>query len=309
MIALTRFVVPSGDIASSPRNDDVTQPPHAAEASTSTTSAPRSKTERTVRAKRPTRGAARLRGAVRRVAHLPAMQTAPMPQRHATIALERVALIAARPAARLAALALVAACAAHVAFGGWSLSLRPARASTERIAMAVAKEPEMLPADEVEVPAPPPPPKSRAATQTATADVPAAAGPVIPGLTPSSLATGQGGDGNGVNVGSSSSSVAAPREAQASAEPRVEPPRVRSRSAPEYPRRAREQGIEGRVTLQLLVDASGNVREARVLTSEPPGVFDAAARAAALRFTFAPGTVDGKPADAWVRQAIRFELD
>ena len=62
---------------------------------------------------------------------------------------------------------------------------------------------------------------------------------------------------------------------------------------PEYPERAQRAGIEGTVTLQFVVNAEGRVENIRVLSSEPPGVFDRAARRAVSRSRFVPRQENG----------------
>lgn len=87
------------------------------------------------------------------------------------------------------------------------------------------------------------------------------------------------------------------------------PPRVLRRTPPQYPKAARARGTTGRVVLQLLVDERGRVAEVRVLTSDPPGIFDEAATAAARGWLFEPGRDGDTRVQAWVRQTIRFELE
>jgi protein TonB len=54
-----------------------------------------------------------------------------------------------------------------------------------------------------------------------------------------------------------------------------------------YPRAARQRGITGTSTLRVTIDAEGRVAAVEVLASEPPGMFEAAARrlAGSLRYT------------------------
>lgn len=87
-----------------------------------------------------------------------------------------------------------------------------------------------------------------------------------------------------------------------------EPPKIRLRTAATYPARARQNGITGQVTLNLLVGEDGSVEQVRVLDADPAGVFDEAAMAAVRNWQFNPATYGGKPVRAWVRQTIRFEL-
>ncbi|MHC4201606.1 MAG: energy transducer TonB [Planctomycetota bacterium] len=86
-------------------------------------------------------------------------------------------------------------------------------------------------------------------------------------------------------------------------------PRPTVRMKPLYPMRARERGIEGIVRLRFVVGADGSVRDVEVVSSEPEGVFDRAAKAAAARWRFAPAVKDGQPVAARVRTAVRFRLE
>lgn len=80
------------------------------------------------------------------------------------------------------------------------------------------------------------------------------------------------------------------------------------RIAPQYPRKAATDGIEGYVKLQFIVNSDGTVREAKVVEAKPRGIFDAAAIAAALRWKFKPKVVDGKPVEQKGVQTIDFNL-
>lgn len=230
------------------------------------------------------------------------------------IALDGVgAALARRPALSLLAGALGLALVAHLVLGAWSMGLRPHKAKAARIEMAVAPPIEELPAeepapDEVELEPPPPPEKKSASVPTAPSPLAAAApGPIVPGVSPVAGA----GSGFGVQVGAGGAGHGAdrPKGASSTDTPRVDPPRPRRRGPPDYPRKAREQGLEGFVALHILVDARGGVSEVRVLEASPPGVFDAAAVAAARGWTFTPARSGGAPVDAWVRQVVRFALD
>ncbi|HET7203314.1 MAG TPA: energy transducer TonB [Steroidobacteraceae bacterium] len=66
------------------------------------------------------------------------------------------------------------------------------------------------------------------------------------------------------------------------------PPKpVRTRYvAPEYPKAALAQGLDGKVRLRLTVNAEGKVADAVVVQANPPEVFDAAAIAAVRKWRF-----------------------
>ena len=82
-----------------------------------------------------------------------------------------------------------------------------------------------------------------------------------------------------------------------------------SRLAPQYPRRALMQGIQGFVEVELLITEEGRVRSVRILRAEPAGFFERAARAAAMRWRFRPQFKDGSPIQVRARTTIDFELD
>jgi protein TonB len=78
---------------------------------------------------------------------------------------------------------------------------------------------------------------------------------------------------------------------------------------PVYPRRAQTRGIEGYVLLEFIVTKTGAVRDPVVIESKPPGIFDRAAMAAALKFKYKPKVVNGEAIDvAGVKNRITFEL-
>lgn len=87
------------------------------------------------------------------------------------------------------------------------------------------------------------------------------------------------------------------------------PPRATRRVAPQYPPAARKRGVTGSVTFALTIGADGRVQHARITASEPPGIFDEAARQVIERWSFSPGMYQGRPQTVTgVEQTIRFEL-
>ena len=85
-------------------------------------------------------------------------------------------------------------------------------------------------------------------------------------------------------------------------------PRMTRKVVPEYPERARELEIEGRVMLELTVDGEGKVIAVRVVKSLHP-VLDEAARQAAMKMRFHPGTVNGTPVTLKIPVPFTFVLD
>jgi protein TonB len=81
------------------------------------------------------------------------------------------------------------------------------------------------------------------------------------------------------------------------------------RIPPQYPRDAARSGITGWVQLEVMVNADGSVRSARVLESKPKGLFEAAAVQAVLRWKFKPKVVNGQPVQQKGSQRIEFNLN
>lgn len=87
------------------------------------------------------------------------------------------------------------------------------------------------------------------------------------------------------------------------------PPRVRKRSPIIYLELARKQGVSGYVTMNVLIDESGNVEEVEVLDSKPAEIFDLKADSTIRRWKFEPATYNGKKVKVWAMQNIVFKLD
>lgn len=83
-------------------------------------------------------------------------------------------------------------------------------------------------------------------------------------------------------------------------------PRVLHAQQPVYPDLAARRGIEGTVVLDFALTADGRVRDARIVSADPAGVFDAAALAALRGWRFAPPAA--ATANARYRQALEFSL-
>jgi protein TonB len=73
--------------------------------------------------------------------------------------------------------------------------------------------------------------------------------------------------------------------------------RALRRPPPAYPMQAQLDGLSGWVKVSFTVTADGSTRDVRVVASEPPGVFDAAAIEAAKRFLYAPRLENGVAVD------------
>ncbi|MGD8921725.1 MAG: energy transducer TonB [Candidatus Zixiibacteriota bacterium] len=79
-------------------------------------------------------------------------------------------------------------------------------------------------------------------------------------------------------------------------------------SQPEYPRLAKEAGLEGTVWVQALVDKEGTVRKAQVARSSGTAALDEAAVKAAYDCKFKPGIQNGRPVAVWVTYKVDFQI-
>ncbi|MFV2091015.1 MAG: TonB family protein [Pseudomonadales bacterium] len=83
-----------------------------------------------------------------------------------------------------------------------------------------------------------------------------------------------------------------------------------SGSGPVYPKTANTAGVEGMVVVRYDVSVDGRVINARVDSSEPSGVFEAAALAAVRSWRYNPAIRDGEPIPVQnVLSTVRFLLD
>jgi TonB family protein len=86
-----------------------------------------------------------------------------------------------------------------------------------------------------------------------------------------------------------------------------EMPSVSYEVRPTYPPQARQQGLEGVVTLSILIDAEGKVRDIQFI--EGPELFRQGAIEAMAQFRFRPAKVEGQGVAVRIRYKIRFSLD
>ncbi len=83
--------------------------------------------------------------------------------------------------------------------------------------------------------------------------------------------------------------------------------RLVSRAGVQYPAEARAAEVEATVALEIVVDRSGSVTEARVVKTAGYG-FDAAAVAAVRQYRFAPAERGGQPVSVRMRWTVDFRL-
>lgn len=87
-----------------------------------------------------------------------------------------------------------------------------------------------------------------------------------------------------------------------------EAPVIRRRVSARYPLEAERGGVTGYVVLRGLVERDGRISRVDVLESNPPDVFDEAARSAFAQWRFEPGRDNGEPVRVWVRKRLEFRL-
>ena len=86
-----------------------------------------------------------------------------------------------------------------------------------------------------------------------------------------------------------------------------EQPRVMQQAVPEYPDIARQAGMEGNVTVTMVVGTDGHVEHVEVIAG--PAVFHQAAIDAARRVVFTPARQNDRPVRVKVNQTIKFRLN
>ena len=86
------------------------------------------------------------------------------------------------------------------------------------------------------------------------------------------------------------------------------PPRLIHSPQPVYPDIAFRAGVEGTVTLHVIVGDDGRVEEVQVAHSSPSDIFSGAAKKAVMEWRYEPARVDGKPVRARCSQTLRFVL-
>ncbi len=77
---------------------------------------------------------------------------------------------------------------------------------------------------------------------------------------------------------------------------------------PEYPSLALARRMEGRVVVEMLIDADGNVERAKVVQAGPTHAFDQSALAAISKWKFRPATSQGQAIETRVQKTFDFAL-
>ena len=85
-------------------------------------------------------------------------------------------------------------------------------------------------------------------------------------------------------------------------------PKALNPATPDYPEILEDEGVEGSVTLELLISKEGKVMKARVLKSDHE-LFSESALKAVKKYRFSPGKLaDGSSADSLIEFVVKFEI-
>lgn len=87
----------------------------------------------------------------------------------------------------------------------------------------------------------------------------------------------------------------------------VRPARVMRRVDPRYPPLMVTAKIGATVTIRCIIDREGKLRDPEIVRSSYPP-FNDAVLDALQKWSFAPGTLNGKPVDTWFELTVRFEV-
>ena len=89
--------------------------------------------------------------------------------------------------------------------------------------------------------------------------------------------------------------------------PYDEAPKMLSTIKITYPKEAKKNGIDGIVTISVLISKTGLVEEAEIVDGIPE--LDASAIKAIKKVKFKPGKHKGKPVNVWIDVPVHFEID
>ena len=78
---------------------------------------------------------------------------------------------------------------------------------------------------------------------------------------------------------------------------------------PQWPREALIEGIEGVVNIEFTINEDGTVSDPRVISAQPPRVFNRSALRAILRWKFKPRIIDGQAVKRRATIPLEFKFD
>ena len=86
-------------------------------------------------------------------------------------------------------------------------------------------------------------------------------------------------------------------------------PAAMARFQPSYPSPLVRAGIEGAVTVRVLIGSDGRVKSVELVRATDPAFFEAT-KAQALRYwRFSPATTDGTATESWRTMTVKFKLE
>ena len=88
----------------------------------------------------------------------------------------------------------------------------------------------------------------------------------------------------------------------------VKYPNAIKKVSPDYPDLARRIGLEGNVTIKLLIDKDGRAKKAEIYSSDNE-MFNEAAMKAALQWTFTPAIMNQNTVSVWDVVPFKFKLN
>ncbi len=86
-------------------------------------------------------------------------------------------------------------------------------------------------------------------------------------------------------------------------------PQVQYREPIPYPDSAKNNNVEGHVTVNILVNKDGEVDQVKLLDSVPEGVFDRVTLSAVKTWSFSPAEYKGQFVSVWVKQKLKFQVN
>lgn len=78
---------------------------------------------------------------------------------------------------------------------------------------------------------------------------------------------------------------------------------------PDYPTSLARQGIEGVVTVRVLIGTDGRVRQVELVSATDVDFFAATKKQALRHWRFTPATRDGMAVESWREMTVRFKLE
>lgn len=115
------------------------------------------------------------------------------------------------------------------------------------------------------------------------------------------------GTGDGEGVGDGPGGGGGPSFDTEAIQPDVSPEEL-GHENPAYPDPMRNRGIQGRVTIQMVVGKDGSVESASVIGSSGYGLLDRAALDSAYTYSFSPAYKEGIPVRCYATKTVVFRL-